>query len=83
MTERCRKKKKIINTFRAKVCPALDFREDICRCVLLVLEDKLDVLVGKGHQVGADQGHDPVQDCRLDQVHVPNPPEKPWVRKRQ
>lgn len=46
---------------------------------LLVLEDKLDVLVGKSHQVGADQSHDSVQNCRLDQVHVPNPPEQPWT----
>lgn len=45
--------------------------------VLLVLENELDVLVGEGHQVGADQSHDAVQDCRLDQVHVPNPPEEP------
>lgn len=44
---------------------------------LLVFQNKLHVLVGKGHQVGADQSHDGVQDRGLDQVHVPNPPEQP------
>lgn len=57
-------------------------RVDTCRVVclsfLLVFENKLDVLVGKGHQVSADQSHHSVQNCRLDKVHVPNPPEEPW-----
>lgn len=48
-----------------------------CSSVLLVFENELDVLVGEGHQVGADQGHHSVQNRRLDQVHVPDPPEEP------
>lgn len=43
-----------------------------------MFENKLDVLVGEGHQVGANQSHDGVQNCRLDKVHVPNPPKEPW-----
>lgn len=42
-----------------------------------VFQHKLDVLVGEGHQVSADQSHDSVQDGRLHQVHVPDPPEQP------
>lgn len=56
-----------VNEFPLKLPPS----------VLLVFENKLDVLVGEGHQVGADQSHDTIQDCGLDQVHVPNPPEEP------
>lgn len=44
---------------------------------LLVFENKLDVLVGEGHQVCADQSHHSVQHRGLDQVHVPDPPEQP------
>lgn len=44
---------------------------------LLVFEYKLDVLVGERDQVCADQGHDGVQHRRLDEVHVPDPPEQP------
>lgn len=50
---------------------------------LLVFENKLDVLVGEGHQVGADQGHHGVQDRRLDKVHVPDPPKQPWKDESQ
>lgn len=53
-----------------------------CSSVLLVFENELDVLVGEGHQVGADQGHHSVQNRRLDQVHVPDPPEEPWAEKQ-
>lgn len=44
---------------------------------LLVLENKLDILVGEGHKVGANQSHHSVKNCRLDEVHVPNPPKQP------
>lgn len=48
------------------------------KCVfLLMFENKLDILVGKSHEVGADQSHDTVQNCRLDKIHVPNPPKEP------
>lgn len=62
------------------------FRWDKCRVMmcsffLLVLEDKLDILVGEGHQVGADQRHHSVQNCRLDEIHVPDPPEQPYKHK--
>lgn len=43
-----------------------------------MLEHELDVLVGEGHEVGADEGHDAVQHGRLHQVHVPDPPVQPW-----
>lgn len=64
------------------LCPSLALNLEWIRqrehlSVLLVFENELDVLVGEGHQIGADQSHDTVQDCRLDQVHVPNPPEQP------
>lgn len=44
---------------------------------LLVFEHKLDVLVGEGYQVGANQSHHSIQNCRLDKVHVPDPPKQP------
>jgi hypothetical protein len=45
--------------------------------VLLVLEDKLDVLVGEGDEVGAGQGSDDVVDVEVERLHRVNPPEEP------
>lgn len=43
----------------------------------LVLEDELDVLIRKRHEVGTDEGHHAVQHGRLNQIHVPYPPVEP------
>lgn len=54
----------------------------VCMINLLVFEDKLDVFVSEGHEVGADQRHDSIEDRWLDQVHVPDSPEQPWTTTR-
>lgn len=43
----------------------------------LVLEDELDVLIGKRHEVGTDESHHAVQHGGLNQIHVPYPPVEP------
>lgn len=43
----------------------------------LVLEDELDVLIRKRHEVGTDESHHAVQHGRLNQIHVPYPPVEP------
>lgn len=50
---------------------------------LLVFENKFHILIGKGHKVCADKGHDTVQDSRLHQIHVPNSPVQPYNRKKR
>lgn len=41
---------------------------------LLVFKNKLDILVGKSNQIGTDEGHDAVKDCRLNEIHMPYAP---------
>lgn len=47
-----------------------------------MFEDKLDVFIRKSHEIGTDEGHDAVQDCRLNKIHMPYSPIKPLKKGR-